>query len=235
MHADCHDAKTGLPDVSPRQRTIAETLDAVGHTMGAPLQTMTNALFVVRRNASGGDEGAARMLDRLEAETEGLKGELEELLSLPRVLRRTEPTTCTLGSVCERTLPALQRTAPRLQAHVRDATVELEVEIDTLTGVLQRLVANATELSADDAPVELEAGSEQGWLELRVVGGDPGHWPPVPEHAIDPLYTTKPRSFGLGLAVADGFAAARGGNLSISVSGERSAVTLRLPLIPSKP
>jgi signal transduction histidine kinase len=100
------------------------------------------------------------------------------------------------------------------------------------------LVTNACQATPEGGRLVFAAGAEEESLVLSVV--DTGRWI-LPEHMdklFEPLFTTKARGIGLGLAVSRDLVEANGGSVQAESEGapeKGSTFTVRLPVAPAPP
>jgi CheY-like chemotaxis protein len=120
-----------------------------------------------------------------------------------------------------------------LVLNARDAYPDGRGSTDSVRGTVTIVVHNrVVEASLDVRGGVVEPGH---YVTIAVADDGPGMPPDVLGRALDPFFTTKPRGVGtgLGLAMAQGFAAQMGGNLHLeSVQGAGTTVTVYLPADP---
>jgi phosphoserine phosphatase RsbU/P len=100
--------------------------------------------------------------------------------------------------------------------------------------LFSNLLGNALEHGAADAPVEVEASTNSGRLELSLTnGGDP-----IPPSDVERIFQpfkrdrsrTRREGLGLGLFIAAEIARAHGGSLAVSSTPEQTRFTFVMPL-----
>jgi signal transduction histidine kinase len=92
--------------------------------------------------------------------------------------------------------------------------------------VLLNLVTNAREAMTGRGEILIETGrvvDRPGWLRLVVADTGPGIAPDALARIFDPLFTTKPRGSGLGLAVCRAIMEAHQGAIATSSRGSEGA------------
>jgi len=100
-----------------------------------------------------------------------------------------------------------------------------------LEQVAINLFKNAREAGSEPSDIALELRVEEsGATEFEVLDGGPGFSGEALHSALLPLYTTKERGSGMGLALCREIVEAHGGGISIANRPERgAAVRVRLP------
>lgn len=74
---------------------------------------------------------------------------------------------------------------------------------------------------------------DEGWIRASVADNGVGISQETMGRLFEPLFTTKAKGLGLGLALAKMFVEGHGGTISVeSVEGEGSTFTVRLPVMP---
>lgn len=98
--------------------------------------------------------------------------------------------------------------------------------------VVYNLVTNAVQaIGEGSGRIEILGASDgNGTVELHVRDSGPGIAPDEVEQIFEPLFTTKARGIGLGLAVSRSLARANGGDVTVeSRPGQGARFTVRLP------
>jgi signal transduction histidine kinase len=107
----------------------------------------------------------------------------------------------------------------------------LSVDRTQMGQVILNLVTNALQsMDGNGGTLTLRARSEDGKVRLDFVDTGIGMSPGDLEKMFEPLFTTKARGIGLGLAVSRSLVTANGGQISAtSELGKGSTVTVELP------
>lgn len=118
----------------------------------------------------------------------------------------------------------------RLEVDVSPALPSVHMVEDHLVLVLVNLMLNAADAMPDGGTLSVRGARRPGGVELRLRDTGIGMTPDVLDRATTPLFTTKPRGTGLGLAVSSSILRAIGGSLRIeSTPGEGTEVVIALP------
>ncbi len=218
-----------MSSLEQRIQYAGKAIDALRHSLAGPLQSALNSLFLLRRKLAAGEPVAADQLDILQQHLTLLSQKVDALGGLPSALRKVCRRRERLAYVAAAALARLgeaERTRIELTFTPRDG--EGVVDAAALALALHELLKNALEEAPPPQSVQLTLAAQGGRLTARVEGPSAGSWPSPPELAMDPLFSSRGRSLGLGLPIAHAVARSHGGALHVR-AGERTAVELELP------
>jgi len=108
---------------------------------------------------------------------------------------------------------------------------EVNIDPDQIQQVLVNVITNATDAMPEGGKLTIGAGEKERFLEVEIADTGGG----IPQEAIgkifDPLFTTKAKGIGLGLAVCKAIIDRHEGNIEVnSEIGKGTTFTIRLPL-----
>ncbi|MFQ5612206.1 MAG: ATP-binding protein [Anaerolineae bacterium] len=225
-----------------RRRLLANLVHELGRPLGA-LRAATHALL-----QGAGQDAALQedLLNGMEAEIERLQPLLDNLAQLHgQVLGaldlNRQPTD--FGHWLARTLRPWQAAAEekglQWQARLTQDLPAVEIDGDQLARALGNLLSNAVKYTPAPGTISVEAGSENGSLQIRISDTGPGIAPEDQERIFDPFFRSQPgrrfpQGMGLGLTIAHDLIRAHNGQLALdSAPGRGSCFTVCLPLTPS--
>ena len=116
-------------------------------------------------------------------------------------------------------------------------TIEMDVDRPTvyvdpqqISQVLANLITNAYQAMLDGGSLTFTVKEGHGYINLSISDTGPGIPPETIEHIFEPLFTTKSKGMGLGLALSKNFAEINGSSISVeSIPGEGSTFILTFP------
>lgn len=214
---------------------VATALAGVGHELNNPLSVVTAQAVVLAEEATG--TPLAARARKIEAAAQRCGRIVTSLMASAR-RRAPQRRPVALARALD---VALDLIAERLRAAqvtvARDLPAELTVQADPdqLAHLLANLLGNATNaLRSSPLPrrIAVHAGTEPGWLMLRVADNGPGIPSGLEERIFDPFFTTRPEGAGsgVGLALCRTIAQDHGGRIEVAnVAGGGAAFTVRLP------
>jgi two-component system, NtrC family, sensor kinase len=217
-----------------------ETAAAFAHEIGAPLNTLSGHLQLLRDDLSTG--GPSPALDRVHL----LLGQIDRLTRIvrSRLERGAWPTPrlrpTNLGDLAERVLQFFEPTLVRqgvkgtmIRAIGPDGeTVSALCDVALVEQILLNLIKNAIEAMPDGGAIFVKAGgsSDNAWVEIRDTG--PGLALEAKRQLFNPFVSTKGSAgTGLGLAVSQRLARSLGGDLVHLPTDRGTAWRLTLPAI----
>lgn len=119
----------------------------------------------------------------------------------------------------------------RLSLELSDDFMFIQFDRAELQQVLFNIILNAVEATKPKGTVTVTAGKQGNMIEVKVVDTGIGIKPDDIDRIFDPLYTSKPKGHGLGLAAVQRIILAHNGE--IRIKSEPGAGTEMLVLLPS--
>jgi two-component system sensor histidine kinase SenX3 len=232
-----------IEDVSEKRRLEAVRRDFVAN-ISHELKTPVGALSLVAETLEDEDDPVvvARLSHRMRTEAERLGRIIEDLLDLSRIeaeespSRDAVPVHLVIGQAVDRLRPVADHQGIRLE--VRESPPDLFVRGDRrqLVSAIHNLVDNAIKYSEPGSAVQVDLGSDDGWIEVTVTDHGIG----IPSRDLERIFerfyrVDRARSrdtggTGLGLSIVRHVAGNHGGEVFVeSREGEGSTFRLRLP------
>ena len=214
-----------------RLAALGKVVAGVAHEIRNPLNSIRLTLELlgrrVHKGVVRGDEvqGALAEVDRLDRI-------LARLLAFGRPGledRRVQD----VRPLIERAVKMVQEQSQRknVPIELESGGEPLEADVDGLQveQVLLNLLLNAVEASPGGRAVRVEAGKQEGAVEISVTDEGPGIPDSIRDHVFDPYFTTKETGSGLGLSVSREVISHHNGALTFESNGRGTAFVLRLP------
>jgi len=228
-------------EVAVRQERLAAMgalASIIGHEVRGPLSVIKNsAEFLRLRLGTSPDEKVKRHLDILQEEVDTSNKIIDDTLNFAR-LKELALTTEDVNSVVEAaiarlTVPANVRVVRRFGTDLTEVTVD----VSQIQQVLFNIIANAIDAISEGGILTIVTGEQwieergQGFVEVSLQDTGVG----IPKENLpkifEPLFTTKNRGTGLGLAACRNIVNAHNGEIEVdSEVGKGTIVTVKLPV-----
>lgn len=215
-----------------RLALLGQLAGGIGHELRNPLGVISNAVYFLRLYQPEAEAKVQEYLEIIESQVRTADKIITDLLYFGR--QRTvelEPTP-----VDKLLDEALRRFPPFAQVEVH---CEIEpglpvifIDLQQMVQVLGNLLVNAYQAMPEGGEVVVEAKcSQPGWLAIAVRDRGGGISPENQARLFEPLFTTKARGIGLGLAVSRKLAEVNGGAITFeSAVGIGSTFIINLPV-----
>jgi len=119
----------------------------------------------------------------------------------------------------------------RVRTRISGSLPEISIDVQQIEQVLGNLVTNAYQAIAEDGKVIISANQKNGLIYFLVKDTGTGISAENLSQIFKPLFTTKARGIGLGLAISKRMAEANRGTIEVeSKEGQGSTFTLILPI-----
>jgi PAS domain S-box-containing protein len=224
---------------SERMAVIGETAAMVGHDLRNPLQTMLTRLYLVKKGMSGSSQSRNEVATKLNLEK--TLGEFERLIQymnkivsdLQDYARPLAPTLVEtdLEYLLQNTLSTI--TVPeaiRISVDIDPSVRRILVDSTLMMRALTNLVTNAIQAMPNGGQLTITGSStdENALISIRDTGS--GITTENLNKIFTPLYTTKSKGMGLGLAVAERLAKAHGGTITVDSQVDNGTTfTIKIP------
>ncbi len=214
-----------------RLAILGQLSSGVGHELRNPLGVMTNAVYFLEATQADAPPKIKEYLGILRAQIRLSEKIVGDLLDFARV-KPPQRSLVQLDALVEEQLGRVS-VPPRIRIE-RDFPPSLPaVHVDPVQvgQVVLNLVVNAVQaMSEPGGLLILSARGREGHVQMEVRDTGPGIPPENLGRIFEPLFTTKARGIGLGLAVSRTLARANGGDITVtSEPGRGAAFTLALP------
>jgi len=211
--------------------TLGQLAGSVGHELRNPLGVIKNSVYYLRMILP--EEARARKhLDILEREVRTANRIVTDLLEFARVKSPSlEPVDLSVlvKKLLERTpIPG----QVRLVRDLPDGLPPVSVDRLHVEQIVNNLVTNAVQAMPDGGTVTIGTGRDPTGISVTVSDTGFGISPENLTRVFQPLFTTKAKGIGLGLALAKDLAEANQGVISVQSApgaGSRFVVRFALP------
>ena len=214
-----------------RLAVLGQMAGSVGHELRNPLTVIKSAVYYLKLVQPDADEKVKEYLERIEGETSTAEKIITDLLDFARV-KSVDVEAVSAFRLVERIFERYP--APN------SVNVTLEIPADLpmlyvdphqMEQVLGNLIINACQAMSAGGELAITAHQEQEMIAIAVKDSGVGIPPENMEKIFEPLFTTKAKGIGLGLAVSQKLVEANSGRLEVqSEAGKGSTFTVYLPM-----
>ncbi len=234
MSVNLHEAQEQLVR-QERLAVLGQLAGSVGHELRNPLGVISNAVYFLNMIQPDANETVKEYLGIIENETRASNKIVNELLDFTRI-KSLDRKPAALLELVQQTLerfPAPPAVAITLE--FPEQLPALFADPDHVMRVLGNLIVNAYQ--AMDSPdqtggkLTISAGVQRDMIRVSLQDTGTGIAPENMGKIFEPLFTTKTRGFGLGLAVSRKLTEANNGQIEVSsVPGQGSTFTVYWPI-----
>ncbi len=220
---------------SEKLAAIGKLAGGVGHELRNPLGAIKNAVYYVRGKLTNSELAKTtprvmEFLDIIDDEINSSNKIISDLLNFSRINKpAVSPTK--MRRVVE---DALSRLAVPENIEVVNKVdlnlPEVEIDSDQIRQVLLNVMTNAIQAMSEGGKLTIDGRKGDQSLEVAISDTGDGISGDVKAKLFDPLFTTRAKGIGLGLAVCKSIIERHGGTIGVeSRLGEGATFTFALP------
>lgn len=218
-----------------RLAAIGETATMVGHDLRNPLQSIMNIAYLME------EEGASLPTDKREVLAKWIRRLKENVVYMDKIVSDLQDLTrpvkvdkkeASLEQIFNDILGDLKIPENiRADIKINPGAEKLVTDPLILKRILQNLVNNALQAMPDGGSLTIKASVSGGELQIEVQDTGVGMDDETLKKIFTPLFTTKAKGTGLGLAVCRRLVEELGGKILVKSSrGAGTTFILRLPI-----
>jgi signal transduction histidine kinase len=222
---------------SERLAAVGELASGVGHELRNPLNVIRNCAYLLNMAlVEKGDEEAINTLKVLDKQIDIANKIVTDLLDFTRIRPPTQARV-DLGILINEslswiTVPEHVKVKANLNGHAPPVTTDGE----QISRVFTNIISNAVQAMSGPAPARpgelgIDISSDESFVSIKFKDSGCGIAAENMEKIFEPLFTTKPKGIGLGLAISKRLVEQNGGKIEVaSQVGEGTTFTVKLPL-----
>ena len=240
QHADVlekivHDREKQLKD-SERLVAIGQTAGMVGHDLRNPLQTLTGELYLAKLEVDSLCDGETKnslresiqVIEEQVAYMDKIVSDLQAFVRPVKIDKKPLSLQELVSNVFATvTIP------PNVSVQINNQSSSLQIRADPqlLKRVLINLITNAIQAMPDGGELFINTQvTSSGFVSISVKDTGVGISEKIRNQLFTPLFTTKPRGQGFGLAVCKRVIEAHGGTISFeSTEGKGTNFVIAFP------
>jgi signal transduction histidine kinase len=215
---------------------LGQLAGGVGHELRNPLGVIANAVYYLKMLQPEMDVKVKQYLEMIESETRTAEKIITDLLEFARV-KSVVKEKVSVSDLVEYTLS--RRSAPfniSVKKELLDDLPLVCVDPRQISQILENLVVNAFQAMAEGGEVTIQGNPEvkedRCYVSLSVGDTGSGISKENMGKLFEPLFTTKPKGIGLGLAVCRKLIEVNEGWIEVeSEEGKGTMFTIHLPAV----
>jgi len=218
---------------SERLAAVGELASGVGHELRNPLNVIRNCAYLLNMAVSDkSDEEAANTLKVLDKQVDIANKIVTDLLDFTRITPPS-PDRVDLNTLINESLSWI--TVPEhvtVNSNIKGHPMQLRTDAEQISRAFTNIISNAIQaMTGKEGELNIDTGTDDSFVCIKFQDNGCG----IPEDNLDkifePLFTTKPKGIGLGLASTKRLVEQNGGKIEIaSQAGRGTTFTVKLPL-----
>ncbi|MFW5921266.1 MAG: protoglobin domain-containing protein [Polyangiales bacterium] len=222
-----------IAEMRSKQRlaTLGQFAASIGHELRNPLAVMETSLHLLGRRVRD-DERAQKHVTRMGQQINLCSSIIADLLEMARD-RPPDRQRTDVGTLVREAVEGIpHRSGATVEVDIAGDLGEAWVDPMQLRQVVVNLVMNAMQAVTSEGRsgrVTVGARHNGGALHLTVADDGPGLSPEVRRRVFEPLFTTRSKGIGLGLALCRRIVEKHGGSIEAD-NGERGGAVFRLTI-----
>lgn len=221
---------------SERLAAIGQLAGGVGHELRNPLGAIKNAVYYIRgkltaRELAEQEPRVMEFLDIVDDEINASNKIINDLLGFSRV-GKPAVTSTVASKVIKDTLARVAIPENiELNENLGSDAMEITVDPGQIQQVLINVITNAVQAMPEGGRLTVGTREKKGFQEIDITDTGGGIADEVKGKIFEPLFTTRAKGIGLGLAVSKSIIDRHGGQIEVkSAAGKGTTFTIRLPL-----
>ncbi len=220
---------------SEKLAVIGQLASSLAHELNNPLQAIESGLGLVMTELDGAAPGVQQDLTIIQQELERIQTIFRQMLDFYRPVSH-DHLPLDVNALCDgvRILmrKRLQEAGITLRLHLADNLPTPCGDSNQIKQVLLNLILNAAEAARGEAAhIELATAAQGQTVRITLEDNGAGIRPDHLPRLFEPLFTTKTRGLGLGLAISREIIERHGGSISVaSALGTGTTFTITLPV-----
>jgi signal transduction histidine kinase len=216
-----------------RLNTIEQVAAMVGHDLRNPLTGISNAAYYLRmKMGSNLGPKATEMLDLIDKDVEYSNKIINDLLEYSRAIK-LEPSENTPKSLIKDVLALVTVPANVQVVDFTEDKPKIKVDADKIKRSFVNIIKNAFDAMPEGGKLIVESRKKRDKVEISFTDTGAGIPKETLEGLFTPLFTTKAKGMGFGLAICKRIIEAHGGKISVeSTVGKGTTFTLIIPIEP---
>jgi len=209
---------------------LGQLAGGVGHELRNPLGVISNAVYYLKMVQPDADETVKEYLETISEEVNRSTQIVSDLMDFSRIksVEREETAVSDLISEVLEKQPVPENV--KMATTIPSDLPPVFIDLRRIRQVFDNLITNACHAMPEGGKLNISAIAEQDKVHVSFTDTGSGISEVNMEKVFEPLFTTKARGIGLGLAVSRNLVEANGGSIEVeSAEDKGSTFTVILP------
>jgi len=210
---------------------IGELASVVSHELRNPIGVIGNSVYYLSMKLKDADEKTRKHLNILQREVQRSNGIITDLLNFSRV-RPPSLEKSDLNSIVKEALTDIKFPENiTLETQLAEKLPRIPLDPDQIRRVFQNIISNASGSMPGGGRLEIKTGIKEDFVEITFKDTGEGISKENLPKIFEPLFTTKAKGTGLGLAMVKSIVDSHKGDIEVeSEVGKGSSFTVKLPI-----
>ncbi len=210
--------------------TLGQLAGSVGHELRNPLGVINNSVYILKTSLPPENAKALEYIDLITSQIQRSNKIISDLLNYAR-----DPIVEKTRTKLQKLIPALLDRYPppesiSIETFLDDDLPDVNIDPQQIEQVIDNILNNAYQAMPEGGKVVISSKKARGAVSISIADHGPGMSARDKQKIFTPLFTTKARGIGLGLAVAKKFIDANNGRIDVqSKLGQGSTFTISFP------
>ena len=216
-----------------RLAVLGQLAGSIGHELRNPLGVINNASYYLKMKLADADEDIRESIEMIDEETQSASKIIADLLDFGRI-KASDRASVDVSELIAKVIE--QNPAPEninISTTMAEDLPPVFIDGRQIMQVLTNLVMNGYQAMPEGGELSVESGPRTaGSVRIEVSDTGTGIPPENLEKIFEPLFTTKSRGIGLGLAISKMLVEANDGRIEVeSRVGEGTTFRVVLPIV----
>ncbi len=215
-----------------RLAVLGQLAGGVGHELRNPLGSIKNAAYFLNMVLEVHDPEVGEALQILQKEVSRSEGIISSLLDFARP-KRPALQMVEVNDLIQQSLSGISMPDNvKIETPLSESLPLIEADPDQLAMIFRNLILNSIQAMEGGGQLTVESKAlDDNWIGISFIDNGHGMSQEDVARIFEPLFTTKAKGIGLGLALSRHVAEAHGGAIEVqSELGKGSIFTIRLPV-----
>lgn len=209
-----------------RLSAIGELTARLAHDLRNPLTVLKGVVEIARSKAkSDGTNFSIKQIDMMERAIVRMSNQIDDVLEFVKI-QSLHTTKNSLLDTIGLSLAKIPKSS-NVQIHIPQTDVEFVFDSDKIEVVFDNLLTNSLQALNNEGEIIIRINDLENDVEIEVEDSGKGVPDEIISRIFEPLFTTKKKGTGLGLASCKSIIEQHGG--TISVKSNPSIFTIKLP------